>query len=600
MADFQNPQQDPGTERRLLVAIALTFLVILAFEPILKKYFPQLAPPPAKTESVTKPGTQPQASPTSSAGASAANANSAASGQRAKAKNTPEPAVPEEQAASESETVVENDLYRITFTNRGAQVKSWVLKKYKDDQGKPLDLVNSATAPKYGYPLSLWTYDATLRSTLSSQLYVASTTGAMTAPGKLTFEYAGQGLTVKKTFTFGTDYVVHVESEVTSNGAHVDAFPAWPAGIGDQTTIAFYNAGQIEYQSNSNTEHLAAKKVSGNNTLHGFWNWAGVGDAYFGAAFIPDDPQNVSLITLRNPIDVAKDPAKPTETQSVDVLGAAVGNVGGPTRERLFVGPKSLDVVESVRVPTITGADKDLGALINFGFWGSIAKPLFIWLRWTYNHWIPNWGWAIVIQTLIISIAMLPLRVKQLKSAFKMQKAAPQIKAIQEKYKKYSMRDPRKAEMNKEIAELYKKEDVNPVGGCLPMLIPIILIWPYYRMLEIVIDLRQAPWLWIHDLSARDPYFILPIVMVLSMFFTQRTMPQTGMDPAQQKMMNWMMPLMMGFIFFNLAAGVNLYYLISNLVSVAQQAVMNRTKLGQEMREIALKRARKKDLKSNK
>ena len=508
--------------------------------------------------------------------------------------------MPEEQAASESETVVENDLYRITFTNRGAQVKSWVLKKYKDDQGKPLDLVNSATAPKYGYPLSLWTYDATLRSTLSSQLYVASTTGAMTAPGKLTFEYAGQGLTVKKTFTFGTDYVVHVESEVTSNGAHVDAFPAWPAGIGDQTTIAFYNAGQIEYQSNSNTEHLAAKKVSGNNTLHGFWNWAGVGDAYFGAAFIPDDPQNVSLITLRNPIDVAKDPAKPTETQSVDVLGAAVGNVGGPTRERLFVGPKSLDVVESVRVPTITGADKDLGALINFGFWGSIAKPLFIWLRWTYNHWIPNWGWAIVIQTLIISIAMLPLRVKQLKSAFKMQKAAPQIKAIQEKYKKYSMRDPRKAEMNKEIAELYKKEDVNPVGGCLPMLIPIILIWPYYRMLEIVIDLRQAPWLWIHDLSARDPYFILPIVMVLSMFFTQRTMPQTGMDPAQQKMMNWMMPLMMGFIFFNLAAGVNLYYLVSNLVSVAQQAVMNRTKLGQEMREVAQKRARKKELKGNK
>jgi YidC/Oxa1 family membrane protein insertase len=597
LADFQNPQQDPGTERRLLVAIALTFLVILAFEPFLKKYFPQLTPPPAKTESVVKPATPPQAPP-APGNAMRANTNPAAIAKGA--KKAPAPTAEEKQAASESETIVENDLYRITFTNRGAQVKSWILKKYKDDQGRPLDLVNSAAAPKYGYPLSLWTYDATLRGTLNSELYVASATGAMAVPGKLTFEYAGQGLTVKKTFTFGSGYVIHVDSDVTSNGAHVDAFPAWPAGMGDQTTIAFFNAGQVEYQSNSTTEHLAAKKVSGNGTLHGLWNWAGVGDAYFGAAFIPDDPQNVSLITLRNPIDIAKDPAKPTETQSVDVLGAAVGNVGGPTSERLFVGPKSLEVVESVHVPTISGADKDLGALINFGFWGSIAKPLFIWLRWTYNHWIPNWGWAIVIQTLIISIAMLPLRVKQLKSAFKMQKAAPQIKAIQERYKKYSMRDPRKAEMNKEIAELYKKENVNPVGGCLPMLVPIILIWPYYRMLEIVIDLRQAPWLWIHDLSARDPYFVLPIVMVLSMFFTQRTMPQTGMDPAQQKMMNWMMPLMMGFIFFNLAAGVNLYYLVSNLVSVAQQAVMNRTKLGQEMREVAQKRARKKELKSNK
>ncbi|MGH9567577.1 MAG: membrane protein insertase YidC, partial [Candidatus Angelobacter sp.] len=208
MADFKNPQQDPGTERRLLVAIALTFLVILAFEPFLKKYFPQLTPPPAKTESVAKPGPQPQAPPSSSANApNAVNANVNAAAPVQHKKNVPAPKVAEKQAASESETVVENDLYRITFTNRGAQVKSWILKKYKDDQGKPLDLVNSAAAPKYGYPLSLWTYDANLRSTLNSQLYVASATGEMPAPGKLTFEYSGQGLTVKKTFTFGADYV---------------------------------------------------------------------------------------------------------------------------------------------------------------------------------------------------------------------------------------------------------------------------------------------------------------------------------------------------------------------------------------------------------
>ncbi len=127
------------------------------------------------------------------------------------------------------------------------------------------------------------------------------------------------------------------------------------------------------------------------------------------------------------------------------------------------------------------------------------------------------------------------------------------------------------------------------------MLIPMILIWPYYKMLAVVVDLRHAHWFWITDLSSRDPYFILPTLLVISMVVTQRMTPQVGMDPSQQKMMTLMMPLMMGFIFYNLAAGLNLYYAETNLISIAQQAVMNRTKVGREMREMALKRARKKE-----
>ena len=177
----------------------------------------------------------------------------------------------------------------------------------------------------------------------------------------------------------------------------------------------------------------------------------------------------------------------------------------------------------------------------------------------------------------------------------KMQRIAPQIKSIQEKYKKYSLKDPRKAPMNEEISALYKKEGVNPAGGCLPMLIQFPFLIAYYRMLGVALDLRHAHWLWIHDLSARDPYFLLPIFMVVSMLVTQKMTPQAGMDPAQQKMMTVMMPLMMGFIFFNLAAGLNLYYAESNLISIAQQAIMNRTTLGREMREMMEKRARKKD-----
>jgi YidC/Oxa1 family membrane protein insertase len=190
----------------------------------------------------------------------------------------------------------------------------------------------------------------------------------------------------------------------------------------------------------------------------------------------------------------------------------------------------------------------------------------------------------------------MPLRITQMKSMLKMQRVAPQIKSIQDKYKKYSLRDPRKAGMNEEISALYKKEGVNPAGGCLPMLIQFPFLIAYYRMLGTALDLRHAHWLWISDLSAKDPYMVLPILMVISMFAMQRITPQpAGMDPAQQKMMTWMMPLMMGFFFFNFASGLSLYYAESNLIQMAQQAVMNKTKLGREMREMLEKRARKKE-----
>jgi YidC/Oxa1 family membrane protein insertase len=176
-----------------------------------------------------------------------------------------------------------------------------------------------------------------------------------------------------------------------------------------------------------------------------------------------------------------------------------------------------------------------------------------------------------------------------------MQRVAPQIKAIQEKYKKYKLGDPKKAQGNEEIAALYKREGVNPAGGCLPMLIQLPFLWAYYRMLSNALDLRHAHWLWIKDLSAADPWYLLPIGMVISSLLMQKMTPQAGMDPAQQRMMNVMMPLMMGFIFFRLAAGLNLYYAVVNVIQIGQQAVMNRTHLGKEMRAIMEKRARKRE-----
>jgi YidC/Oxa1 family membrane protein insertase len=619
LADFKNPQQEPGAERRLLLVLALTFLGFIAFQALLKKYGPQ--PPAAQTQP------QPVTAP-------------AAAAPPASVSPTPVATAPaitvSKQASAETETIIENDLYKITFTNRGAQVKSWILKKFDNDaQNGLLDLVNPAAAQKFGYPLSLWTYDETLRNRLNSALYIPSETRpilmgeenakvtvtsaqgdlagqTLKAPASITFEYADQDLVVHKTFRFDHTYVLNVETSVVYKGAEVFAPPAWPSGFGDEVTPAAYAAARIDYHNDASTEktalvfpsfvsRLAVKSISGGNTIKGPFEWAGTGDQYFTAIFIPNDPAAAAMVTLHYALEIPQKPglnpvgASSKDTANVDVLGAAVGGLRGPTTERMYVGPKELAVLDAVSVPAIKNDNPDLRGIVDFGWWGILARPLFLWLKWTYNHIVPNWGWAIVLQTLIITILLLPLRITQMKSMLKMQRIAPQIKSIQEKYKKYSLRDPRKAAMNEEISGLYKKEGVNPAGGCLPLLIQFPFLIAYYRMLGVALDLRHAHWLWITDLSAKDPWNLLPILMVISMFAMQRMTPQPGVDPAQQKMMMWMMPLMMGFIFFNLQAGLNLYYAETNLISIAQQAIMNRTKLGQEMREMLEKRARKKD-----
>jgi YidC/Oxa1 family membrane protein insertase len=570
-------------EKRLLLVFALTFVVVLLFQPILKKYFPQPASTPQTQQAPTATGTS--QTPSNSPGTSPTPA-------------PPVAAIPQgaKQAASESETVIENDLYKIRFTNKGGQVTSWILKKYTDDKGGPLELVNTAAAPRYGYPLSLWTYDETLRNKLNSVLFVSSKQGALSAPAEITFEYSDGDIAATKTFKFDHTYVVSVETSVTSKGANVSAIPMWPSGFGDEVSVASYASAWVEYQYNNSVERLPIKKISGGNTISSPMHWAGIGDQYFGAVFIPQQPQDASLVTLRYGLEVPRDPQQPDkEKTKVEVLGAAVGNLRGPTVERMYVGPKSLPVLESVNIPGLTGSEPDLRALVDFGWLGVIARPLFLWLKWTYNHIVPNWGWAILIQTVIINLALLPLRISQMKSMLKMQKIQPQVKSIQEKYKKYSLRDPRKAPMNEEIQALYKKEGVNPVGGCLPMVIQMPFLFAYYRMLGVAIDLRHAPWLWIRDLSAPDPWHLLPIAVILTMLVMQRTTPQAGMDPAQQKMMNVMMPVMLGVISWNLAAGLCLYWSVGNLIGFVQQTIMNRTTLGREMREMMEKRARKKD-----
>jgi YidC/Oxa1 family membrane protein insertase len=593
LAEFQNPQQEPGTERRLLLAFALVFVGMFAYQLLMKKYGPPPPEPKAETTQ-TAQSAKSQMQPPATEAASLPAAGSSATN-----------ATEKKQAQSEAEIVVENDYYRIVFTNRGARVKSWVLKKYKakPDGNELLDLVNHSAADKFGYPLSLWTYDETVRNKVNSALYVPTGSGSQ-APSEIGFDYADGELSVHKSFKFDRSYVVEAKTSVEWKGLPIAAFPMWPEGFGDQSTAPAFAASQIAYQNDGKVERLANSwtvlpsiKAVGGATISGPFQWAAVSDQYFTAAFIPQDPASAAMVTLRNTFEVPHDPTdKNTKMDKVDVFGIAVGSQKGPSAVRLYVGPKALPELESVSVPSITGAEPDLRAIPDFGWLGYIARPLFLWLKWTYNHIVPNWGWAIVIQTIIINLALLPLRISQTRSMLKMQRIAPQIKAIQEKYKKLALRE-RNIEVNQAVAALYKKEGVNPVGGCLPLLIQMPFLFAYYRMLAVAIDLRHASWLWVRDLSAPEqlPIHILPIFVIVSMLIMQRMTPQGGMDPAQQKMMNIMMPAMLGLISWNLASGLCLYWSMGNVIGIVQQSIMNRTKLGREMREMMEKRARKKE-----
>jgi len=503
--------------------------------------------------------------------------------------------VPTVHAASESTTVVENDLYRITFTNRGGLVKSWILKKYTDEEGHELELVNQPAAAQFGFPLELWSGDDALRETLNSALYVPNATGNVSSAKDLSFEYADGDLVVRKEFHFDNTYVVGVKSSVRRGGSYVTALPAWPAGFGDATGLPSYAEQRIDYvATGDDVKRLKLDKkgasISGGRIQTGNFQWVGASDAYFGAIFLPAQPQNSAFAELRNAIQIAKDPANPAgEKIKAEVLGAAAGTLNAPSSVRLFAGPKAEDVLETVH--SVGGAD--LHATLDFGFFGIIGRPLFAWVRWTQQHWTSNWGWTIILVTVLINIALLPLRISQIKSSMKMQKVAPEMKQVQDKYKKYKMDDPRRKEMQTEIAALYKQHDVNPVGGCLPLVVQMPFLFAFYTMLRVAIELRHAGWLYLKDLSAPDHLHIIPIATIVLMIALQRMMPATGMSKEQQKMMNMMTPVMFALFTWSVASGLGLYIITGSAVQIIQQWIMNQTPMGREMRALADKRALK-------
>ncbi len=592
MPEFKNPNQGGGgsqDNRSFLLMMIVALGVIFGLQYWRAQKNPALESPD-NAAAVSAPAS-------SSHSASTATAAPSATGTSA------QPAV---VAAAQASTIVENELYKITFSNQGGQVTSWILKKEKDNAGHPLDMVHDGAAKLYGYPLSLYTYDAGLNQQLSSALYVPSATGTLQAPASLTFKYSQGNLSVTKTFTFSNTYLIHADTEVLRDGAPVRALLAWPAGLGDAESAITYAGAQIDTNANGKTDHLSFKKISGGATLNGPFDFVGVSDQYFGAIFLPDQPDDASVVTFEHKIDIAKvkpsnargSAAASSSSKELPVLGAAVGSSSGHTSTSLFVGPKYVDVLKNIH----TAGGGTLEPLLDFGFFGPIGKYLFLGLR-AVHSWIAphdngahnySWGWAIIIFTIMINVVLLPLRIQGMKSALKMQRIQPQIDAIKAKYKNPKPTDPKAGEMNAEVMAMQKANGVSMLGGCVPSLIQLPLLFAFFTMMTKVVELRQAHFFWLPDLSSADPYHILPILMVATSFLAQFYTPSPGVDPQQQKMMAFVMPLFSGYLTWQYASGLALYWNVGNIVMIATQLVMNQTSLGREMKELAAKRARRK------
>ena len=567
------PNKDKfSPEMRILVASLLSMVVFLLWA----KYF---APkPPAHPIQPNNPAATAPANPgaTAAPGSQATAAASSGTSTAVAAPAAPTPAVTDTQ---EHTLVVENALYRVEFSNRGAVVKSWQLKNYKDDSKPPrmLDLVHTRSAELTGgWPFSVVLDDAQLQKAANGALYKVSTdSNSLNAPADVTFTWSDGHLEVTKKFHFDHSYVVHVETSASNNGTPINAGLAWRGGFGDETVQNPAPITRVQTFSNENGKltTVGYKKLQNLEELGNAWlggkDFAGIEDNYFAVACLPPtDAPNTTLETRYWKVfDTVTVNGK---QESEEVPEVACATAAHPMAMRVFVGPKDYDMLKAMHPP--------LQSLVNFGMLEVIADPLFHLLKWIHTY-VPNWGWAIVLLTLLINMVLFPLRISSYKSTMKMQRVAPEIKQIQEKYKKYKLNDPRKAEQNNEIMAIYKREGVNPVGGCIPQLLQFPIWFGLYRALQGTIELRHAHFLgWITDLSAKDPFYILPILMGVTMYLSSKMTPIPTTDAQQQQMMKFM-PIGMALMFMIIPypSGLALYILTSSLIGIVQQWYLNRT-----------------------
>jgi YidC/Oxa1 family membrane protein insertase len=544
-------------ERRILIAILLSIVVMYGFQWLFVKPKPQdgsvgqmaASSPAAAATGAPISGTAPSTQPAPSSGVAApATATSPA-------------AAPVVGESSEREIRVETRDVIAVFTNRGARLQSWRLKHYFDQNGQPQELIDPL--PNQPLPFSLRTSSEPANAIVNSALYSGpgDAGGVISSSIDLKFEYRDNGglAAVKEFHIEPSAYVMTYHGTVTQNGNALQSSIEWGPAVGDAATSNGYaQKPQGLIAGPSSVQRLAAKDIAKQSSYSGDFKYAGVDDNYFMSIALAPGPVKIDYKPVTIPGPGPKDPPRELMAYSLEPqqTDAAI---------KFFVGPKDFNVLDKTG-PGITEA-------INFGLFKVIVVPLLQSLKWV-NGYVGNYGWSIVVLTIIIQVILFPLQHKSIVSMRKMQEIQPQMKAIQDRYAKYKATDPEKQNMNKEVMALYREKGVNPASGCVPIILTMPLLLAMWAMLQTSIELRGAPFLWIRDLTLRDPFYVTPVLMGLTQFWQQKITPAAGADPAQQKMM-MVMPVVMTVMFITLPAGALVYYTVSNLLRIGQQYLTN-------------------------
>ena len=556
-------------EKRVLLAVLLSFLVLYAYDALVR---PQRPPVPAN-EAAEAPPTEATKSPAalSQPGTAAPPPAAERPDTAATAEAPPAATIGE---AGERTLTVETRTVTATLSNRGGRITSWRLKDYRDDRGDPVDLVPTGLPEGTSTPLMLRVDDAALTRRMNAGLYRMTAGGAdasgrlaITRPTRIEFEYQDEaGLRVTKAVTFEPDGYIFTFSAAAQAG-ETQLAPAveWGPGLGDAVYIAGESGSFTAYVQkpqgilfrNGSVERLPAPQLREEPLHEGDFAFAGLDDHYFIAMLVDPGPVRIGY----EPVEV---PIESSESQR-ELLAWEMAFPQAPEGARVFFGPKDFDVLAAV--------DRTLVKAIHFGVLDFLAVPLLRALKWI-NNWVGNYGWSIIILTVLINLLMFPLRHKSVVSMRKMQELQPQVKAIQERYAKYKATDPERQKMNQEMMALYREKGVNPASGCLPMLLTMPVLFAFYSLLSVAIEIRGAPFaLWIQDLSQHDPYYVTPLIMGATMLVQQRMTPIA--DPTQAKVM-MLTPVIFLFFFLWAPSGLVIYWTVSNMLAVGQQYMTNR------------------------
>jgi len=529
-------------EKRIFTAVLISIGFLWLWAYAAPKVFPEYFKPPTKTA-------KPAPSTTTVAQRESAPTPVPAPGSVAAPEHAPAPVnVAPTNATKRQLSRIETKDFIALFSNRGAELVSFQLKHYQSKSGGPVELVKAREPIRTDFPFAIESPNAAVAERLNSALWEITQNNQT-----ITYRYAGEGIAATKTFSFAGDYpFTFAVSVAPAIPYRVAIGPGIRTLEPDEKESMYVVTGNGVVQRDDKVTVVSREKSDHVNVFDHV-DFIGIEDNYFFTAMRPSRGDGAVLHSTELGPDKRRD------------FYAAVNALqDGKVEGTAYFLPKQTQLVDRF------GLEKTL----QFGMFGIIARAFLLALLWL-NKFVHNFGWSIIALTFIIKILLYPLQHKSMTSMKKMQAVQPKVEAIKAKYRKVQKDPEQRQKMNMETMKLYQQEGINPASGCLPLVIQLPILWAFYNLLSHAIELRGAPFmLWLHDLSAKDPYYITPALMVITMF-VQQAMTPTTVDPAQKRMF-YIMPLVMGWIFKELPSGVVIYYLMQNLLTIIQQWIMNK------------------------